>query len=315
MLPNADQGETFFYMEKKSKMSDKSSDPCLKPPLTYDEQVELLRSRNLIIQNVDFAKRTLAHVNYYRLSGYSLHLRNNDVFHEGVTFEEIYQIYQFDKKLRYLLLDLIETVEISFRTHIAYYLAHKYGPLSYLDGSFFENEKHHLQFLEEFEKQVIRNHNKELFVRHHANRYEGKFPVWVATELFSFGMLSRFFSNLQKNDKDAISKDHYNFPSVHITTWLRSLGTLRNSCAHYCRLYNKHFNDTPKLTTEAKENNIKHNGLYANIYILKFLINDRKKWTSFLTNLEALILEYDAVNISLLGFPTDKDWVKLLKQV
>ncbi|WP_169734762.1 Abi family protein [Desulfitibacter alkalitolerans] len=268
----------------------------------------------MIIKNEDFAKRILSHVNYYRLSGYSLHLRHNDVFHEGVTFEGIYQIYQFDKKLRYLLLDLIETVEISFRTHIAYYLAHKYGPFSYLESSFFENEKHHLQFLEEFEKQVTRNHNKELFVRHHTNLYEGKFPVWVATELFSFGMLSRFFSNLKKHDKDAISKVHYTFPSVYITTWLRSLGTLRNTCAHYCRLYNKYYNDTPKLPSEAKENDIQYNGLYANIYILKFLIDDRDKWTSFIINLEALMQEYNAVDISLLGFPEDKDWVKLLKK-
>lgn len=66
--------------------------------------------------------------------------KNGDRFCEGVSFEDITELYEFDKKLRHLLLDIIECVEIAFLTHIAYHLAHKYGALGYLDKSNFNNE-------------------------------------------------------------------------------------------------------------------------------------------------------------------------------
>lgn len=47
----------------------------LKPSLTYDEQVDhLINEHNLTISNKENAKKILATVNYYRLSGYGIGL-------------------------------------------------------------------------------------------------------------------------------------------------------------------------------------------------------------------------------------------------
>jgi hypothetical protein len=43
----------------------------IKPPLTIDQQIKLLKSRGLLINNTDYAKKILSQVNYYRLSAYS----------------------------------------------------------------------------------------------------------------------------------------------------------------------------------------------------------------------------------------------------
>ncbi|HHY43170.1 MAG TPA: hypothetical protein GX514_10070, partial [Thermoanaerobacterales bacterium] len=276
----------------------------VKPPSTIQQQIELLKRRNLIIEDEEFAKHVLTHVSYYRLSGYSLTLRRNDIFYPGVTFNTIYEIYEFDKKLRYLLLDLVEIVEISFRTHIGYHLAHKYGPLCYTDSKYFEKEVYHKEFLSDLQKEIERN-KQELFVKHHIEKYGGKFPIWVAVEILSFGTLSRLFNNMKKEDKNTISKTYYNFPAVYITTWLRSLVVLRNICAHYGRLYNRRFTITPKLGKKDKKLGIQNDKLFALVFILKYLIKDDNKWTSFLINLEALFETFDKVYPSLMGFPAN----------
>ena len=131
----------------------------------------------------------MSHLNYYRFSAYSLGLRKNDLFKENTTFEHIYELYQFDVDFRYMVLHMIEVIEIMLRTKISYYLAFRYDSLSYLDSDNFENETYHVKFIEEFEKEKRRQRNSA-FVKHHNNQYGGKMPIWVASELFSFGMLS-----------------------------------------------------------------------------------------------------------------------------
>lgn len=106
----------FYY---RRNFMDKLISPDLKPPATFEEQIQILKNRSLIIKDDDYAIRTLQRINYYRLSAYGLSLKNNDKYHEGVTFEHIHELYEFDHRFRYLIMEMIEQVEIAFRTHIA----------------------------------------------------------------------------------------------------------------------------------------------------------------------------------------------------
>ena len=99
----------------------------VKPPTTYAEQVEILRGRGLIIPDTDEAVKILKQVNYYRLSAYMLSLKKKDRFIAGATIGNVYNLYEFDRKLRNLLMSALETIEIAFRTHISYTLAHDMG--------------------------------------------------------------------------------------------------------------------------------------------------------------------------------------------
>lgn len=62
---------------------------------SLDEQVEILKSRGLRIDNEVEAKTFLMKNNYYRVSGYSLTLRKNDCFFYGITFNNIVDIYNY----------------------------------------------------------------------------------------------------------------------------------------------------------------------------------------------------------------------------
>jgi abortive infection bacteriophage resistance protein len=130
----------------------------------------------------------------------------------------------------------LESIEVSFRAHITYLLAHSYGPLGYTKSAFFNNENYHKIFLERLTKDI--DNKGELFIKHHKAKYGGQFPIWVATEVMSFGTLSKLFNNMKAEDKKRISNIynvHYNL----LTNWLDVLSYVRNSCAHYSRIYNK----------------------------------------------------------------------------
>ena len=47
---------------------------------SIDEQLEILKSRGLTVHNEENAKSFLLQNNYYRISGYSLTLRDHDQF-------------------------------------------------------------------------------------------------------------------------------------------------------------------------------------------------------------------------------------------
>lgn len=105
----------------------------VKEEKTFDEQIDILKSRGLIINDKEDAKFVLSNVNYYRFTAYLLSFKNDDgSYKEGTTFEEVYDIYRFNKEFRILLTDLLGSIEIAFRTYIGYTLAIKHGACGYL---------------------------------------------------------------------------------------------------------------------------------------------------------------------------------------
>src|SRR5699024_7894280 len=101
----------------------------IKKPTTFSEQVELLKLRNLYIEDAEFAEKTLRRINYYRLSAYMLTLKEDNIFIEGTTFNELVAIYEVERKLSLLLVEALDNIEIAFRTRVSYLIAHKYGTL------------------------------------------------------------------------------------------------------------------------------------------------------------------------------------------
>jgi abortive infection bacteriophage resistance protein len=272
----------------------------------FEEQINILKSRGLLFNNEDLAAQTLQMVNYYRLSAYGLSLMQSDKYDPGTTFEQIIALYEFDRRFRYLIMEMTEQVEIAFRTHISYYIAHTYGALGHLESKYFE--KHDL-FLTELEKEIKRS--QEIFIKHHFDNYNGNIPIWVAIEVLSFGALSKLFSNMKSEAQNEIAKNNYRAPAIYLESWLKCLSYIRNICAHYGRLYNRPLTSKPRLDRKSKRLEVAQGKIFAHVYILKELIPDRMKWVYFITRLEALLTEYkDVVELDRIGFP--EDWEAIL---
>jgi len=210
-----------------------------KPPLPCDKQIDLLTSRGLVVSDRGKAERFLSQVNYYRFSAYCLPFEiKRHKFHSSVTFEKIQKLYEFDRRLRFLIDEALEVVEISVRTTVSYYLANKYGAFAHEDEKIFFDKKKHSGWLEKIHEET--NRSKETFIEHYKNKYEGfpQMPIWMAVEVMSFGALSQLYHNLLRSDQIAIAKS-IGYHSSVLSSWLHTFTYTRNICAHHSRIWNR----------------------------------------------------------------------------
>ena len=84
-----------------------------KPALTFEQQADLLLTRGMTGDRAAVIQR-LRVVNYYRLSGYWFPYRRlDDSFEPGTTFDTVWQHYVFDRRLRLLVMDAVERMEVA----------------------------------------------------------------------------------------------------------------------------------------------------------------------------------------------------------
>lgn len=220
---------------------------------SYDEQVEILRSRGMVIHDDEQVKTLLSRIGYYRLSGYWYPFREFnesqagrlDNFIEGTEFADVVSLYEFDRKLRLLALDAIERIELALQVEIAYLLG-KRDPFAHenpseLHGNFLRKGRNgqpsgHEKWLEDFQRLVSRA-DRKTFVRHNIDKY-GRLPIWVAIEIFDFGTMSKLFAGMKHKDKLAIESMFGLFTGNDFETWLRGFNFVRNTSAHHGRLWN-----------------------------------------------------------------------------
>lgn len=236
-----------------------------KPYLRIPDQLVLIKSRGMVISDDALAQSFLNRIGYYRLSGYWYPYREltllgtnilvADKFRAGTKFSEVVELYVFDKKLRLLMMDVIERVEIALRVQITLELgklgAHAHRDADALHPNFRRQsakgstESHHQKWLRLHDELFARS--KEEFAKHFKSKYAGKYPpIWIAAELWDFGAMSVLYSGMRKDGQSAVAK-FFGVPSFQIMeTWLHTLNVTRNICAHHSRLWNKPNTVQPK---------------------------------------------------------------------
>lgn len=291
----------------------------IKPFRTIEEQLLILEKRGLVIEDEEEAKKFLANLNYYRLSAYTLTLRNEDMFYNNVHFSDVMQIYYFDMELRAALMYLLESIEVSMRTHIGYFHGKSYGALGYYESSSFEDEDRFDKFTNDYKKAITEYGDKEVFVQHHNDVYDGKFPIWVLVELLTLGTLSRLFKNLPKEIRTEICKNNYGkINDEYIGNWLQGCTILRNICAHRGRLYNRQIPFSMRIGKKDKQIYLNQNisinkaskQLFTYIIVMKKLIPDESVWNTFAERLEGLMNKYPFVRLDYYGFTSN--WKEVL---
>lgn len=293
---------------------------ALKPPLSYIEQVNHLKTAHgLKIEDENQAIKILKQVNYYRLSGYGIGLtekENREVFKSGVSLQQIYDLYCFDSLIKNQLIHALELVEIQLRSQISYALAMHYGADGYYEAKNFLVKKKksgitvHQDLLNKFQNEVKRQRRLP-FVKHHLEIYGGRFPIWVAVELFTFGMLASLY-HIMKPELQKEIADVYKTEPKYLNSWILSLVEVRNICAHYSRLYNMPLKQTPFLYKEHRQYRFgKINKLFPVLLVLRRILNADKRWKQVYDNLCAIFEKYENIyNLSFMGFP--KNWNTIL---
>ena len=220
---------------------------------SIQEQIDLLKHRGMIIEDEEFAHLHLSHISYYRLKGYWWDMqkdKDNHVFQTGSRFEDVIARYSFDKELRLILFDAIETIEIALRTKMIYHLSQSYGGLFYMDSTLFVSESLHQQHLEDLMTEFLRS--GEVFIKEYKRKYgdwEGGKCVsltqqpdaWVIFEVATFGTLSKLYKNLshQIPEKAKIANEFGLNLHNELSSWLEAISYLRNIVAHHSRLWSR----------------------------------------------------------------------------
>ena len=221
--------------------------PYQKPWLSYQDQIKLLQSRGMTVNDESAAKAFLQHLNYYRFSGYGLAFETQrHQFQDSVTFEQVRDAYRFDQTLRDVITEALEIVEIDSRTAIAYHFGETHGPFGHTHAKNFSSRFEHPEWLTVVRRETKRS--KELFVTHFKANYQEypNLPVWVATELMSFGSLSRMYEGMHKENQREIAH-RYGRQTQVWASWLHHLNYVRNLCAHHARLWDRVWSIKPQL--------------------------------------------------------------------
>lgn len=291
-----DSAETEYIQPKTKPKSRESKE---KIPATVKEQIDKIRERGCIIEDEDFAVQTLSDINYFRIAHYfSLFLEDNGKYREGTKFKQVMRVYDFDRRLRNLLLEVLEEIEISLRAHCSNFHALKYGALGYTNPDNFSHVHKHRVFMQKIQRLLDTNSDTDM-VKHYEKKHNGEFPLWVVMELFSFGSLNLFFMDLKPADKTEIAKTHYGLTSGALERKLQMLSDLRNHCAHYHRLY-----DWNMGQIHSSDGTV-----FEYIMIMKELYRRYDKWVDgFVRQFRRLYYDYtDIVDLKMLGFP--EDWL------
>ncbi len=218
-------------------------------------------SRGLIADKEKLVS-VLSQINYYRLSTYLYTFRDaSDCYLPGTSLEKILRIYEVDHELRILLLDIIEGVEILVRSRLAYCFALKHGPFSWTRSDLFPNFNSLYndfgRWIDKLAEQTRRSREQktnEDTVVHFFKKYGDEhkdLPVWILVEIMDFGATLSFFRGVDIDIRKEVSMS-IDQPEEVVLSWLLSLNTVRNRCAHHARLWNWQLGIPVKLPQPKK---------------------------------------------------------------
>lgn len=282
-----------------------------KPPLTFEKQAELLLSRGLIADK-SFLINCLKNVNYYRLSGYLYPYRqSDDTFKEGTTLEEVWRHYTFDRRLRLIVMDAIERIEISVRTQLVYYLAHKTKAFGYIEPKELPklSAVEHRRLLKTIQDESKRS--RENFVGHFINKYgdcHKYLPIWMTGEIVSLGVLFTMYRGLPDIVKREMGQ-YYGIPDQVLTSWLKTINVIRNICAHHSRLWNRVLGVKPFIPRKNKYPqwhnpvSISQDRVFSVLTIFRYLLKIIAPQSNWNNRFSALLDEYPDISKWNMGFP------------
>ncbi len=280
--------------------------PVLKPPITISQQIELLESRGMIIDDHSLAGAYLQENHYYHLNIYfhKFMQSNCDNFLPGTNFSDIINANTNDSWLRRELSLLLEPLEIKLRSFLAYYLAIEYGSDVFYNRSVF-NEKNHYDRLQNNISNDLRKRQRDPVIIHHKNKYDGKFPIWVIIEFFSFNQASKLFSSLKTSDQKNITNTYFNgLNEDFLGNWFHALSVLRNICAHFGYLYKRKHNPKLRLMPDFNWDKNKNDELFAYVLILCRLSNNKIR-DKFINNLTEKTSMVTCFSLKDYGFPSN----------
>ena len=283
--------------------------------MTPDEHIALLRERGLIINDENEAKHYLKFVGYYRLTGYMLAFQQCDgesthhTFAPNTTFKDVLDTYIFDRKLRLLVMDAVERIELGIKSVIINEMCILHGTHWYTNKDHFTPRFNFKNFIKTIKKSVDYGQREKGKVRntsleHYYQTYNTPPmpPLWMVFEVSSFGTVSLMYEFLSSRaDKNRIA-DQIHLHTPILESWLHTTSVLRNLCAHHVRIWNRVFAFRPATMNKYKDDFTPDTMFYTQAAMLNVMLKSISPSTSWAQKLKVLFDEYANIDKTKMGF-------------
>ncbi|MBQ8319249.1 MAG: Abi family protein [Clostridia bacterium] len=216
--------------------------------LTYDQQIEKLKSDGLIVCDEKRAKRRLKWEGYFNFAvGYNrLFKDENRRYEAGTTFEDVEALFDFDKKLRGLVYEYAQNIELNLKALISDEFSKNYGvrEQEYLSEKNFTDEPENsakVRWIVGTCRATLQDACRDGsgsyrdYIAYYRKRY-GHVPFWALIRALSFGNLSKFLCLMKKEDGRRIAKE-YGVSYSFLCDLVEVVVGFRNLAAHGERVY------------------------------------------------------------------------------
>lgn len=284
-----------------------------KPPISIADQIALLVQRGLAVPDPAKAALYLSNISYYRLRAYTYPLQDNTQanhpFRAGSTFDQVLDLYVFDRELRLLVFDAIERIEIALRTQIIYEFAIAYGSHWFEDPTLYKNTNLLRNDLRGLDKEIQRS--SEAFIHHYQHKYTNPLrpPSWMSLEVTTMGLLSKLFENLKMCQAKKNIARHFGLghPKV-LESWMHTFSNARNICAHHGRLWNRQLTQAPIMPNNTThpflaDQNINPHQIYAALSCMLYEIKIISPGSHLIAKFKQHIEQNPTVSLVEMGFP------------
>ena len=230
-------------------------------------------------------------------------------YKSGASFKNVMMLYRFDKKLRMLLLNEIEKIEIAVREAVMNITASMSGDDFWLiEGRHFANPRTFSDTTNLIDKEYRKS--TEDFIQHFKNEYSNPYPpAWILGELLTMGSVNMVYRNLKEDRiRKAISNRFGLQPKV-FESWLTTLTLVRNACCHHSRVWNKVNFILPVMPRRIHRPwitlPVDVQRTYFNICIIKYFVNVVSPNNDMLAKLRWLFVDFPEIDLAAMGFPTN----------
>ena len=253
----------------------------------------------------------LMNIGYHRLSAYIYPFykspKNDLQLKEGTKFEQVLTIYRFDKKLRILLFNEIEKIEVAIRSVLANVGCQELNDRYWITKlEYFANAEKFSQTLAVIEKELASS--KEDYIEDFRHNYiESYPPAWMITEVLSFGNLNYIYSNIANNRLMKRIADYFGLKPQVFTSWLTVLANLRNMCCHHARVWNRDFALTPAEPRKVSNvwidtSKINKRRIFYRLCIIRYFLSSISPNNNLGKKLSDLINQFPSIDIDAMGF-------------
>ncbi len=290
--------------------------PFPKPYITPSDLVQLLQSRGLIVEDAAKAGSYLQHIGYYRLSAYMYPFlqipKNQHRYKPDASFRKVMMLYRFDKKLRLLMFNEIEKIEVAVRSAIVNVGCEQTGNAFWMtDIHNFVNSEKHIQTMRLIDDELRRS--REDFISHFHQTYSDDYPpAWMLSEILPFGVMTNIYSNIRNKRIKKKVAQQFGLQVAPFESWLTIVTLTRNSCCHHARVWNKQNTIRPMLPNRLNYAwitiPVDMLRIYFNLCIIKYLLNTISPQNDMTNKIQSLLAAYPDVDTAAMGFP--HEWEK-----